>query len=222
MKKLLLLSFVFAITLDIQAQNSIGLRLGVLLNKIHDCYGDDNEYRRQPAAMGGYCFFFQQFSPDWGIQAELGYSQRNTHLSRAGVSQNISSDYRLKQMELNLVGKFALDVTHPRLILVFGLATGYVLSGREYIYGWAVGNFSIDDYRNVNFDNFALKRFQIGPSFGLEIAQPLFGAGEVLLDSRFAYYPENDFHGCDHPNETRFSFSLGYRWNLKQKDYITK
>ena len=217
MIRLLFLPFVFALALEMQGQNSIGLRLGVLLNKIHDCYGEDKDYRNQPAAMGGYGFFAWRINPDWYLQTELGYSQRNTRAADSGVSHYYSSEYRLKQIEMTVLGKFPLDFVSHRLLLMFGATSGYAISGRQYITGGSVGPTSIDEYRDVDFENFALKRFQIGPVMGLEFALPLFETGEVLIDGRYAYYPENDLHDCEHPNETRFSFSLGYRWNLGER-----
>lgn len=217
MKHLLFLTLLFVFTFKAQCQNSIGLRLGILLNTIHDCYDDDKDYKKQPASMGLYGFYFRQFSPDWGIQAELGYSQRNTHVTGSGGSHYYSNDYHLKQIEISILGKFPLDVITSRLALLLGVTGGYALTGREHTVGGSVGPTSINLYQDVNFDNFDLKRFQIGPVFGLEITQPLFGAGEALLDSRFAYYPEKDLHNCDHPHESRFSFSLGYRFYLKSK-----
>src|SRR5262245_59028726 len=90
MKKPLLIVFIAAITHQIQAQSSIGLRLGLLLNNIHDC-SNDKDYSQQPASMGGYVFYFREFKSDWGIQAELGYSQRNTHTTNSGVSHYFTS-----------------------------------------------------------------------------------------------------------------------------------
>jgi hypothetical protein len=184
------------------------------MNKIKDCYSEDKE---QPPALSAYGFIFWQIKPEWGIQAEVGYSQRNTHISNTGVSHYFSRDYRLKQIEANFIGKFESANIKPRISLEFGVAMGYALSGREYIRGAAVGNFSVSEYRGVDFEYFKLKRFQIGPLVGLELAYQLFDAGEVLMNARFVYYPENDLHGCEYPNESRISLSLGYKWYFLKK-----
>lgn len=209
---LFFLAFLFSVSSS-NGQNSIGLRLGFLSNKIHDCYSGD---KRLPAALGAYGFFLWRIHSDWGLQFELGYSERKTHVTQSGVSHRFSSDFRLKQLEMNVLGKFEFANTQPKISLEFGLATGFALSGREYIAGGSVGPVSVNEYRDVDFSNFRLKRFQVGPLFGLEIAQSLFGIGDVVFDARFAYYPENDFGICDDLNETRLSLSIGYRWNLKR------
>ncbi len=215
--KHLLTSFFFVFSISIiNGQNGIGLRFGLLLNQIHDCVSDEKDYINQPAALGTYGFFYWRIKPDWGIQSELGYSERKTHISQSGVSHRFSRDFRLKQLEMNVLGKFEFAIAQPTISLEFGLTTGYALSGREYIVGAAVGNFSINEYRDVAFSNFRLKRFQVGPLVGLEIAQPLFGIGDVVFDARYAYYPENNYGGCD-IKETRLSLGIGYRWNLKRR-----
>ena len=194
------------------AQHETGIRLSLLVNKIHDCYSDDSDYRWQPAAPGAGYLMAWQLHPDWYLQTELGYAQRNTHVSSSGVSHKISTDYQMQQIEAGLLGKYQLDIAGPRIRLVFGFSAGYALSGMERVAGHAVGPTSFDNRQRVDFKYFRLKRFQYGPVFGLEVLQPVFRAGALAFDMRCAYYPENDLHSCDHPNEVRFMFGLGYRW----------
>lgn len=215
MKKLLLVLLAVSTLFHARAQNSMGLRIGVLVNKIQDCYSQKADYRRQPAAMGAYGFFAWQLKPKWWyIQVEMGYSQRKTRMTDAGVSHHHFSEYDLRQIETNLLGKFAVNIARPRIMLVFGLSTGYAVSGREYAYGYGVGNYTFSLHRALDFDYLLLKRFQIGPVLGLEISHPVFSVGEVLLEGRYAYFPENDLRSCNLPHESRISIGLGYRLNL--------
>jgi hypothetical protein len=216
MKKIFFCLFFFALSLSLAAQNELGFRIGVLQNKLHDCYSGRGD-QWQDLAPGAYTFFAWKMKSHWYLQTELGFSFRNTHIGYSGVSHHFSYDYRLQQMEINVLGKFDLFVDRPRLTWLAGISAGILLGGREHEVGYAVGNYSVNIYRETSLKHFLLHRFQFGPMFGLEIAQPLGNNGGVVFDTRMAFYPEKDLHNCSLPHEMRLSFSLGYLWNIRKR-----
>ena len=213
MKRLPVLALLFLLSIDIQGQNSLGLRFNAHLNRVFD----DLENPWQPLSFGGNGAIAWQLKSRWFFQLDLGLSQRRTELVNAGVSHYLSSKYRLLQTEINLLGKYELVSSGPRIMLTGGLATGLALSGRGHTAGWWVGPYSVSYYQKVDFGRFDLRRFQFGPMVGFDIAQKI-GSGEMLLDVRLGLFPEERFNSTyGYLRESRLSIGVGYRWNLKRK-----
>lgn len=203
--------------LPLGAQHELGFRFSILQNKIHDCYtaGDKRWRDLEP---GGYVFFAWDIKQQWYLQTELSFSYRNTRIGYSGTSHNISYDYRMQQLETNILGKFDLHTGKLRLMWLAGISTGMLLGGREHEVGYAVGNYSANIYREASLKYFRLRRFQFGPMFGIELARTLGKRGSILFESRMAVYPEKDeLHNCSLPHEVRFSFGLGYCWNIRKR-----
>lgn len=215
--KNILIPFCFALSLSLAAQNELGFRFGLLQNKIHDCYtGGETQWR--DIEPGVYSFFAWKMKPHWYFQTELGFSLRNTHIGYSGVSHRFSYDYRMQQLEINALGKFELYVGGLRLMWLTGISTGLLLGGREHEVGYAVGNYGANIYREASLKSFPLRRFQVGPMIGLEIVWPTGKRGSILFDSRMAIYPEKALrNSCKLPREMRFSFGLGYLWNIRKR-----
>ena len=198
---------------NISGQNMAGLRTGVLWNTIHDCMDDVDP--GQGAAPGVYGFMGWQLKTGrLFFQVDMGVSQRNSRETSKGTSFIYFKKYRFKQIEWAFIGKYdLLPKIKPRIMLNLGLMFGFAFAGREYIQGGSVGPTSVDEYRKIVFSQVQLKRLQVGPMLGFDVAWP-FWKGEIISDIRYAYYRENEVLHCDRMHERRLCLSLGYRWLL--------
>lgn len=201
MKRMLLVTFVLLLALSVSAQDNTtgmtnkGIKAGI---NISNWSGDDADGfdSKMGLAFGG--FFDFAFSPTFGLQAEVLYSQKGMKESFLGEDMTLKTDYI--EIPLLLKYKFATQ-GNLKPAIVFGPAVGFLTKAD------AEGEDVKDYFKSTDF----------GLAFGLSLMVENANGGGITFDGRYTMGmskileedPEDPGYEPDIKN-TSITFLVGY------------
>lgn len=176
-------TFLLLLTYSLQAQVQIGLRAGLNLATLQGLNLDDKADIQSFPRMTVTIPVEIPLSDLWSLQSELGFTQRGIKVGFQEGENSANVTYRLNYMDINLLGKIAIN--EPSVIwgLLAGPSFNYGINAKLISESNFNGNTEKEEDK-VTFGEDGLRKIDLGMQAGAFLQIPMAG-GSAFIDARY-------------------------------------
>lgn len=200
----------------INAQTSIGLRVGTNLNKFsysgEDATDDFTEFQKSNAGLNFAIPVEFKFSNSFAVQPELSFNQKGEKTSIDFLGLKVTTKTIFNYLELPILGKYMFGTEKIQANILAGPSFGYALNGKV-VEGDESEKIDLSD------EDVSYNRFDFAAQFGAGVSVNA-GPGKVFLDARYYLGLSNLNSDKDYDlkiNNRGIGINIGYLYTLGGK-----